>query len=230
MYTPANFSKTQGGTRPLIGRGLVRGSVHFASGTVVLFTAMIFSLCFPCVGQTRLFEGFSGGLKLSAGGLKEKYNPDRFTHSQADFTSGSSVQAQYGLSLGPRLVMGFGAVVSVADYPTSSASAGSSLKYKAANQYTINFEPGYTLTPNALVYGKLAYHNLDDGLSGVPQATTSMLNLSGVGYGLGIRSMLTPSIYVQFEYQQLDFDKYNHLSTDLKLNNNQSSIHLGYKF
>ena len=211
---------------PQIFRGL--RCIPTSLGAFICF--LVLSLFSPCYAQTRLFEGFSGGLKIGALGFQDKYRNDSESNPSNDVTGRMAVQAQYGLSLGGRVVIGFGASVSVADSHSASANSDAVLRYKASNPYTVNFEPGYAFTPNALVYGKLAFHNLDDGVSGVPHSASSMMNLSGVGYGLGIRSMLTSTVYVQFEYQQLDFEKYNRFSPDLRFNGNQSSIQLGYKF
>ena len=172
--------------------------------------------------QTSNFEGFSAGVngELTTG-----------TSTASDGSSSSSqrgnvgLQARYGWGLGNNFVLGVGVSTDLGKRPAGSYANGNDVT--SSQNYALDIEPGYALSKDLLLYGKastLVANVSSDDASG----TTSV---QGVGYGVGVRSMLN-----QNTYWQLGLDNYRlndaalNTGTTASLRGNVLSVGVGYKF
>jgi outer membrane immunogenic protein len=119
----------------------------------------------------------------------------------------------YGIALGydaaitPGLIAGIEGGVNLSDvrYTSGDATDGSELRKR--RELTLAGRIGTPITPNALLYGKVGYANLqlreDQTIAGVTSSARD--NLDGVLVGAGVEVKLTPSAYWKSEYRYTDY-------------------------
>lgn len=174
--------------------------------------------------QAKNFEGFSLG-----GSLDFSKNTTNILSFGSDSANSSSMglQAQYAFALNNQFVLGVGASYSLGSHKAGSLGAPAT-DFTTKNTASFDISPSYALSDSLLVYGKL---------SSVGQTIVSTLgnaessdSLNGVGYGLGLRSMIDKNIYIQAGY---DINRYNEKTSGAGTfsgNSNIFSLGAGYKF
>jgi hypothetical protein len=137
--------------------------------------------------------------ELTTGGVGSK-----FTNNSQN----AGVQGAYAMALGPNALLGLGASYSVSDLTYGSFTAGGvAAELKGRDMYALYVEPGYVISPAALVYGKLAYLGMKGEVTSAGVATSEVYD--GVGYGIGFRVLLDKNFFVQIEAMQNDFNRKN---------------------
>jgi hypothetical protein len=172
--------------------------------------------------QTSNFVGFSAAVN---GELANSTSTATDGSSSGSQRGGVGLQARYGWALGSDFVLGVGATADIGKRPAGSFANGADV-YSTQN-YSLNVEPGYAISKDLLVYGKVstlsASVGSDDGSSTTP--------VQGVGYGVGVRAMLN-----QNTYWQAGVDNYRlndaslNTGTTAALRGNVVSVGLGYNF
>ena len=83
-----------------------------------------------------------------------------------------------------------------------SGSIGNDL-FKGKNLWTAFIEPGVMVGDKTLFYSKAGYAGMKGSIDGISNGYSSS---SGYVYGLGIRTMIVDSLYVEVEALQYKFD------------------------
>lgn len=180
------------------------------------------------LAQNKNFTGFSAGVNANFADSKAEYSgtnvgPTAVKSNKSD--QNASLQGQYGFGISDKFVVGLGVTYGIGELKAGTVSGVDS---KTKDMYTVNLEPGYVVTPSTLVYAKVAYASAKVESSGGAIASA---NLTGNGYGIGFRTMLTPKLYLQGEYVQTSYDKKNVAAgVDVKADTGVASIGVGYNF
>jgi outer membrane immunogenic protein len=120
---------------------------------------------------------------------------------------GYGIAIGYDAALTPSLIAGIEGGVNLSDvrFATGNATDGSELRKR--RELTLAGRIGTPITPNALLYGKVGYANLqlreDQTIAGV--TTSAKEALDGVLLGAGVEVKLTPSAYWKSEYRYTDY-------------------------
>lgn len=173
--------------------------------------------------QEKNFEGLSLGVNLEV------------DHGSVTATDGSSdrghstrlgLQARYDWVLGNQFLLGLGATVGMGQRSAGTYLSGTEATTK--NRYSIDLMPGYAISNNLMVYGKVSSLSAtalsDDG--------TTTASVHGTGYGIGVRGLIDSNTYWQ---TGLDTNRFNDVtfsttSNTATLKNNVFSMGVGYKF
>jgi outer membrane immunogenic protein len=181
--------------------------------------------------QAKNFEGFSLGVNVNATSSdSDLRNSAGFVKMTGQTSANGSLQAQYNLPLSDSFVLGFGGTYEFGDIDLGSI--GSSFSGKRKDAYSVYVAPGFAVAENWLVYGKVASINAkfeSTGLAVFAGSTTA----SGVGYGLGVQTLLGKNVYLQAEYMQNKYDDQTvrtTLTTQVKAEARTFSFGIGYKF
>jgi outer membrane immunogenic protein len=176
--------------------------------------------------QARFFEGFS----LGANAEMQRSTVDVNATGLSDSGNGSGLglQAQYSFALTNQFVLGVGASFSTGNRNAAAASGPLGADIYSKNNSAFELTPGYAVSDTVLVFGKIS------ALSGTAQNDTlaRSYSLSGMGYGLGLRSMIDKNLFFQIGY---DWNKYNDV-TDSAVpvtfmpKSTLFSLGMGYKF
>ena len=163
--------------------------------------------------QAQNFAGFSLGGNLEFAQTKRETT----TTSDTGSGTGLSVQGQYNFVVTPQVVLGVGGTMGLGN---RKAGTFTSVDYTAKNAYALDFTGGWAMN-NMLFYGKVSSLNVTLTCDNCTEET-----FTGVGYGLGLRSMIDKNMYWQTGY---DWNTYTE-KNGTKPSAGVFGLGLGYKF
>lgn len=185
--------------------------IVLAVAGTVLATPLVFA-------QAKNFEGFSIGASLA----NAKTSIESTTGASTAFegtSTGIDLNAQYNWALGQAFVLGVGVTVGTGNNKVGSSSSVGDIVTK--NRAAVEFVPGYAVSNDMLIYGKIA-SLAATGANDVGVSST----YAGIGYGIGLRGMMNKNMYWQIGY---DMNQYAEKSNE-KLKSSVFSLGMGYKF
>lgn len=160
-------------------------------------------------GQALTLGGLGLGLDAGPGGAG----------LEAARTS-ASLQAPFALAITPEWRLGVG--LRVTNTPILATGLDSMDKHRTA----LDLMPSYTLTDALMVYGKLSTAPVTTLSLGTVAGLENSLNLSGLGYGIGIHAQLDKNLFMQ---SALDLNHTSDFSTT-KAGASVFSLGVGYRF
>jgi len=195
-----------------------------------IFIAISTLLSSVAGAQTSNFTGLSVG-----GNVEFKSTTLKGTDSGTEFSGiGNqniigSVSADYGFEIGKDSVLLVGGkydlqttnIVSVTD-------SGSTTKINEKGHYSIFVAPGILLNDKTLGYAKLSYESAKFDLD----VTNSIgaQSITGIGYGLGIRTHLSGNWYANVEAGRIVYSGKDISSTTVTTGSTVGLVGLSYKF
>jgi opacity protein-like surface antigen len=150
------------------------------------------------VGYTNVSSTFNETVTVGA----QTSSPENFSANNLSVLTGN-IGAGYNFRVAPQWLIG----VSVDYMPTASGSASTNISfakfpnlgvtgsYQMKNPYNLSVMPGYELSANQLVYGKVAYTGASVVYSDANIAATST-NMTGYTLGVGYKQALENQFYV----------------------------------
>ena len=186
------------------------------------------------LAQNKNFTGFSAGVNANFADNKAEFSGAGLVGKSNQSDQNASLEGQYGFGISDKFVVGLGLTYGIGELKSGSFSpaAGVSISSKLKDMYSISIEPGYVVSASTLAYAKVSFVNakFEATQTGGGGASASG-NLTGTGFGIGFRTMLTPKLYLQGEYVQTSFDKKNvGTGVDVKADMGTASIGVGYNF
>ena len=197
---------------------------------ILIATAIAAALVAPqAFAQAANFAGLSLAANVNVTTATTELSGVGVTAKLGEGSQTASLQAAYGMAVGSNVVLGFGGTYALGDTKTGSLSSGGvTLGFKGKDMYSIYFEPGYAVSNSTMLYGKLAY------LSMKAEVTANNLsasqNMNGVGYGVGVRTMLDKNLFVQVEFSQSDYESKTVNGGTYKPTGSTGTVGIGYKF
>ena len=166
------------------------------------------------MAQSKSFEGPSIGLFGSIIGAEvdgkvSDSNGAVSTGSIGKVTPVAGLDASYTFATGSNGFIGIGAtqIVGEAEFglgnADSSSDATKSFKGKIKDHYSVYIQPGYAVSKDSAVYGKLSYNHADFNVS---NAVKQPGDLEGWGAGIGLKTFLTSNTFVQAEASYTEYD------------------------
>jgi outer membrane immunogenic protein len=181
------------------------------------------------LAQASNFTGFSAAANVNTSSANTEIRGGGVSGKTGDSSQNVTLQAAYGLAVGSNGVLGFGATYGLGDVKAGSFSAGGDrYDIKGKDMYSLYVEPGYAVSNSTLVYAKLAYLGMK-GESSFNGATGSD-NFDGVGYGLGVRTLLDKNLFLQVEFKQSDYSEQTVNNVSYKPSGSTGTIGIGYRF
>jgi opacity protein-like surface antigen len=177
------------------------------------------------MAQSKGFEGASIALSgsivgASVDGTVNDSNGSSSTGSIGKVTMVPSIDAAYTLSAGSNAFVAIGAsyVAGNAEFSagntgTGGTNAAKSFTGEIKDHYSIYIQPGYAVNNSSAIYAKLSYNHADFNLSGAT-VTKQPGDLEGWGYGVGLKTFLTPNAYVQVEASYTEYDSLRATATN----------------
>jgi opacity protein-like surface antigen len=184
--------------------------------------------------DAKNFEGISVNLGAYAVG------------SSASFSSGGDslkgmgtssfavdLTADYGIVLAPNTVLLLGGSYGLSDPVVAKIAVGTSElngTLEAGDRMSLFAAPGITVSDKVLAYGKVAYVSTKPGGTGSLGTGTSFKRHSGFGYGGGVRILLNPNLYLNFEAMNNDYGSKDYSDAKWSAEGVLAGLALGYKF
>lgn len=100
---------------------------------------------------------------------------------------------------------------------------------QAKDHLALSVAPGYRLNPQTLVYAKVGYHQLTVDYTDTATSSSS-LDFSGVGYGVGASWALSRQYQLRLEYETVRYDVKSAALTTAEPTQSLLSLALLYKF
>lgn len=183
--------------------------------------------------QANNFEGFTAGVNVSSvGGTTTQSAPGLSTdYGQQSFVPG--LELGYNYAATQNIVLGLTATYDLADSKLGQQSAfGQSGDFKGQNRYSVNFKPGFLVTPSTMIYATVGYNSMTQKIQGAGQSYSNTFN--GIGYGAGVSVMVDKNVFVKAEVQQVNFNSVSYTSSGItgtsQPNLTIGTIGVGYKF
>lgn len=170
------------------------------------------------------FEGFFIGLNVSSvGAITELSGTTNADLGQQTIVP--AIEASYAYGLTNVISLGV-----TATYDLSNTKGGSSTNnsFKGKNHYSVNFKPGYLVSPNTMLFGLIGYHSVEGNLNA--GGVTSSQKFNGVGAGFGLQTLVAKNIYVKAEAQHVMYSSETSNGTSFKPNETLATLGLGFKF
>lgn len=190
----------------------------------LIATAAAAALAAPqAFAQANNFTGFSVG--LNANFVSASTEISAASVKLGDTTQIASLEGAYGFAMGRNGALGVGLTYNLGDMKAGTLTG---TEFKGKDMYSVYVAPGYVLSSDTWLYGKLAYQAAKVELSG--GGATGSANFDGFGYGAGVRALLSRNMYLQIEFMQAAYGEKTVLSANLKPSETYGAIGLGYKF
>ena len=192
------------------------------------------------------FTGFSVGLNLNfvEGGLKYS-EVENGQLTSTDSMGGkeatvASIEGTYGFTLSPTAVVLIGIEADLSDAKLHESAyfdvIPQTLNIKQKNRYGVSIAPGMVLSKETLLYGKLIYNSMKGEVSGIGERNGAANPFSisktfkGVGYGAGIKTMISKTTFVKAEVVRTNYSGENIDGGDWKPRSTYGTLGIGMNF
>ncbi len=174
------------------------------------------------------FKGWSIGVNANFLTASSELSGGGATLKLGESSQTIGLQGAYSFQLGNSGVLSIGATYNSDAKAGSASMSGSSYELKVKDMYSVYVEPGYAVSNNALLYAKLSMLSAkgEERLNSFSGSET----FSGTGFGAGFRHLLNKNLFVQVEFQQMNFDSKTVGTASYKPSATMAAIGLGYKF
>ena len=170
------------------------------------------------------FSGPEVGASVTMNGASTKY---QYTGGKESILGGSSLgfrlHGGYGFDIAKDTVVLIGFDYNATDIAAGTAS-GNSVKIK--NSWSLSAAPGMLLNDKTLAYVKLSY----EAGKLVSSSDSDEESISGIGYGVGLRTEINKTSFLQTEIKQVNFKKFTSAGADVTPTANVGSVGVVFKF
>jgi len=188
-------------------------------------------LALVCVSGAAMAANFSGpeaGASVTMNGgsvrsdLKSSDDKDR---DYGQTSMGIKLHAGYGFDMGNDTVVLVGFSYNPTDIKSGTSSTSN---IKISNSWSLSVAPGMKLNDTSLVYVKLAY---EAGKFQINSTTSINQSISGLGYGVGLRTEINKTTFLETEIKQVNYKKFTYLNAlDMTPSATVGSVGVVFKF
>lgn len=104
------------------------------------------------------------------------------------------------------------------------------LDLQGNDHYSVYVQPFLTLTPGTAAFGKLGYHTGKLELTSASAGESGSQRINGIGYGFGVKTMVTKNVYLQAEAIWVGYRSVSVIGSDFKTKSTAGIVTLGYQF
>jgi hypothetical protein len=175
------------------------------------------------------FAGPEAGASVTMNGasfLFDSRSSNDYDGNYGQQSIGVKLHGGYGLDLGNDTVLVLGM-----DYNPTEIKSGSiqSDTSKIKNSWSLSVAPGMKLNDSSLAYVKLSY---EAGKFSIKSSTSSIEeSISGFGYGVGLRTEINKTTFLEAEIKQVKYEKFSYKSAiDFTPSATVGSVGVVFKF
>ena len=128
----------------------------------------------------------------------------------------AGIDLGYGFAAGSNFVIGVGATyipvkAEIGVGKSDDSTSGGSYKAELKDHFTVYLQPTFVINKDSAFFAKVNYaqasvKNADTSTAGTKSKITSG-DAEGWGFGLGLKTFLTPTTFVQVEANMTDYDE-----------------------
>jgi opacity protein-like surface antigen len=188
---------------------------------------LLISTCLLISGYVQAdaqnFQGLRVGGNLNMIGASTKVAASGSDATFGGNNIGGGITVAVSQRISNKVIIGVGASFSNSKMKSGTIATE---EIKGKNLWTAFFEPGVVVGQNTLLYGKAGYAGMKASIDGVTDGYSS----SGYVYGLGIRTMVVDSLYVEIEALQYKFDSKEINGETFETKATSANVGVGYIF
>jgi opacity protein-like surface antigen len=189
----------------------------------------------PSLALTGSFVGSSSKNTLT---IEDDTPLENTPGKRNDFIAGADFN--YGFATSNNTVIGLGVTYDFSKVKTGGLSViNATLNNELKDHYSIYVQPTYVINKDSAMFAKIgrnfakAQFKITDNIG--EDTTTYTKNITGWGYGLGLKTFLTSNLFVQAEAGIVDYEKFNFSEGtgsdfSIKPKTTNATISVGYKF
>ena len=166
----------------------------------------------PAFSQAKNFAGPSiaigGGYSSQTATLKITDGGDPFDNSIGQNNFSALVDLSYGLEVDKNFILSVGATYDLTDSDLDDVLI-ENFKTKLQDHYSLYLQPTFLVNNNTGIFGKLSYNFAKYTGTVIEDGRSASNDLEGWGYGIGAKTFLTNSIYIQVEGNYVEYDTYS---------------------
>lgn len=170
------------------------------------------------------FDGASVGVSVSSVGGSTDLSGSRSANMGQQSVI-PTVEAGYTFGVSKEIALGLTGTYDLAD---TKGGTDSTANLVGKKHYSINFKPGYVLGSSTMIYVLAGYNRMSGTLNNNGYTGTS--NLNGIGYGVGIETLLDKNVFVKLEGQQVKYSSSTISGLTYKPSTTIATLGIGYKF
>jgi len=188
------------------------------------------------------FEGLSVFAKAASQSTNTEFKAtdtdSTFAYKEDGFGSSrfvGGIGADYGIKINDKFLtlIGVEANINNTTFFKASYNGENFAKFKQKNTYGIYVAPGYMINDDALVYAKFSYNRTKVETKFDGDFDNSD-NYDGFGFGVGARLFFAKNIFVNAEWQKIEYSRESKTFEDGKLSfkpeTTVGTIAIGYNF
>lgn len=127
----------------------------------------------------------------------------------------------YGIRVNPNFVLGVGGTLDLGKTKSGAVSisgdatpgfSGPLVQLIGKNHFSVYAQPTWLVTPDTGLFFKVGYHQMSRGQEGMLGSMlaesgggSASMKLNGIGYGIGVKTYITKTIFVQAEAGTVSF-------------------------
>jgi len=189
-------------------------------------------LCITLVSTASMASNFSGpeaGISVATNGgsnLVDIKNSNDYDGDYGQQSIGIKLHSGYGIDLGNNTLVLIGL-----DYAPTDIKAGSNDgdTIVIKNSWSLSLAPGMMLNDKTLAYVKVAYEAGKFNYKGTTGSFDE--SISGLGYGIGLRTEINKTTFLQTEIKQVNYKKFTYKnSVDFTSSTTTGSVGVVFKF
>lgn len=187
------------------------------------------ALCSTAALAQPSFTGF--GVGINASYINHSTSESFLPSNLANDSSEAALTASYGFAMGTDWVGTVGLSLGLMDsnFGTYTVSYGSA-SAKTRQHIALSFAPGLRIGNDGLLYGKLAFHQMDVNYNNSFGFDVTKTH-QGSGLGIGYAHALSPSLEVSVEYEAMKFEAQRVTDVDTAYpKQNNLNLGLTYRF
>ena len=169
------------------------------------------------------FAGPEAGVSVTMNGATTAFKINNNELTLGESSLGFKLHGGYGFDVNKDTVVLLGLDYNVTDIAAGKILGGS-LKYK--NSWSLSAAPGMLLNDKTLAYVKLSYEAGKSGNS----INSEEESISDVGYGVGLRTEINKTTFLQTEIKQVNFKKFTSAGADVTPTATVGSVGVVFKF
>ena len=200
---------------------------------LIIVAAIATSFVAPqAFAQAKNFEGLSvgGNLNLISTTTEAPVGVYRINGIGQEATN-AALQAAYSFAASDVFLLSVGGTYNLGGVDAGTVTSnGSTSTLSWQNGMSLYVEPGFMLNDKNLGYAKVSYNRAS---AKVQEGATSITqDITGNGFGFGIRTLLSKNLFLQVEVDRIQFGsaRFAGETKDFKSSATMGSLGIGYKF
>lgn len=183
-------------------------------------------------------DGFYVGAGLGAVGANTKISDSTGNGTWGQTSSVGVIDAGYTAQINQTWGVGVGATLDTNKTRFGESSFfkpndpnNQDIAFRGKDHYSVYVQPFLNLTPGTTVFAKLGYHAMKrDEIDSANADKSFSQRLNGIGYGVGVKTMMTKNTYLQAEAMWVDYRSKTMSPDDYKTKSTAGIVTFGYQF